>query len=165
MRYIQLYENFEATNDVAFFSVQHGLQWLATQGEIEQHFVDAVLNKIHSNRITVANLENIMKEEGASPLNIDKYVKAAIYSEKDKDLRELVPAKPGNKHYQANDVEKERGYDVHGQAIEEEMTDDAKDYISRKIKFLRDEGKPENQAVAMAYSYARKKGFKVPQKK
>lgn len=30
-------------------------------------------------------------------------------------------------------------------------------YISRKIKKLRDEGRPQDQAVAMAYSYEKKR--------
>jgi len=47
----------------------------------------------------------------------------------------------------------------------EETSDDAKEYISKKIKLLRDEGKPEDQAIAIAYSYAKKKGFKLPEKK
>ena len=146
MKRIKLFEEFqldeEVTNDVSFFSVQHGLTWMLQNELADKDFVDSVLDKIHKNRISIADLEKIMKEEGADGLNLDKYIKAVIYSEKDKDLRELVPTK----------------------AIEE-MTDDAKEFISKKIKFLRDEGKPENVAQAIAYSYARKKGFKVPEKK
>ena len=41
----------------------------------------------------------------------------------------------------------------------------AREYISRKIKILMDEGYPQKQAVAIAYSYARRKGYKVPESK
>lgn len=42
-----------------------------------------------------------------------------------------------------------------------EMTDKGKDYLSNKIKKLKDEGYPQKQAVAIAYSYAKKKGYKT----
>jgi len=38
---------------------------------------------------------------------------------------------------------------------------DAQDYISRKIKILRDEGYPEKQAIAIAYNMAREMGYRV----
>lgn len=37
----------------------------------------------------------------------------------------------------------------------------AQRYISRKIKILRHEGYPERQSVAIAYSMARAKGYKI----
>ena len=37
----------------------------------------------------------------------------------------------------------------------------AQRYISRKIKILRHEKYPERQAIAIAYSMARAKGYKV----
>lgn len=40
----------------------------------------------------------------------------------------------------------------------------AKKFISRKIKKNIEEGKPQKQSVAIAFSQARKKGFKVPKK-
>ena len=42
----------------------------------------------------------------------------------------------------------------------------ASEYISSKTKKIMDEGTTDNpkQAVAIAYSYARKEGFKVPKK-
>jgi len=43
-------------------------------------------------------------------------------------------------------------------------SEEANDYISMKIKKLKDEGYPQDQAVAIAYSYAKKKGYKVPSK-
>jgi len=46
-----------------------------------------------------------------------------------------------------------------------EMTDEASKFISDKIKKLREEGKPEDQAIAIAYSMAREKGYDVPEKK
>jgi len=48
----------------------------------------------------------------------------------------------------------------------EKMSDKAKDFIDNKIKFLIDkEGKKQKQAIAIAYSMAKKKGFDVPNKK
>jgi hypothetical protein len=41
----------------------------------------------------------------------------------------------------------------------------AQSFISRKIKKLLDEGYPQEQAVAVAYSYAKKRGFKVRKKR
>jgi len=41
----------------------------------------------------------------------------------------------------------------------------AKNFISRKIRKLRHEGVKENQAVAISFSIARKRGFKIPPKK
>lgn len=35
-------------------------------------------------------------------------------------------------------------------------------YISRLISFFRKEGYPQEQAIAMAYSSAKKAGYKVP---
>ena len=37
-------------------------------------------------------------------------------------------------------------------------------FIARNVKQQRDEGKSEKQAVAIAYSKARKAGFKVPRR-
>lgn len=45
------------------------------------------------------------------------------------------------------------------------MSDDAQDFISKKIKKLVAEGKPQDQAIAIAYSMAKQKGYKVPEKK
>ena len=45
---------------------------------------------------------------------------------------------------------------------EKELTQDAKDFIAKKIKKLIGEGRPQKQAVAMAYSYAKKEGYDVP---
>lgn len=42
-----------------------------------------------------------------------------------------------------------------------ETTDKAKSFISDKIKKLKEEGRPQKQAVAMAYAYAKKAGYKV----
>lgn len=39
------------------------------------------------------------------------------------------------------------------------MSNSAKDFISDKIKLLMDEGKPQKQAIAIAYSMARKEGL------
>jgi hypothetical protein len=41
------------------------------------------------------------------------------------------------------------------------LTDSASDYISGKISKLKGEGYPDNQAAAIAYSMAKKRGFKV----
>lgn len=46
-----------------------------------------------------------------------------------------------------------------------ELSPEASKFISDKIAFLRKEGRPEAQAQAMAYSYAKRKGFKIPNKK
>jgi len=46
--------------------------------------------------------------------------------------------------------------------LSEELTQDAKDFIAKKIKFLIGEGRPQKQAVAMAYQYAKKEGYKIP---
>lgn len=43
----------------------------------------------------------------------------------------------------------------------DEMSAEAKEYISKKIEKLVGEGRPQKQAVAMAYSYAKRKGYKV----
>jgi len=40
----------------------------------------------------------------------------------------------------------------------------AKNFISKKIRKLRHEGVRENQAVAISFSIARKRGFKIPPK-
>lgn len=48
------------------------------------------------------------------------------------------------------------------ESLDEELTDDAKDFIQKKIKKLIGEGMPQKQAVAVAYSYARKEGYEVP---
>lgn len=45
------------------------------------------------------------------------------------------------------------------------VSDEAQDWISRKIKKLVNEGKDQDQAVAIAYSMARDKGYDVPEKK
>ena len=41
----------------------------------------------------------------------------------------------------------------------------AQSYVSHKIKKLLDEGYPKKQAVAIAYSYARRRGLKVGKKR
>ena len=46
----------------------------------------------------------------------------------------------------------------------EEVSKEAQEYISNKISKLHDEGYENPQAVAMAYSYAKKAGYRVPKK-
>jgi len=46
----------------------------------------------------------------------------------------------------------------------DEVSKDAQDYISKKISKLRHEGYPQQQAIAIAYSYAKRKGYNVPEK-
>jgi transposase len=41
----------------------------------------------------------------------------------------------------------------------------AQSYISKKIKKLIEEGYPQEQAIAIAYSYAQRHGFKVRKKR
>lgn len=41
---------------------------------------------------------------------------------------------------------------------------DKQEYISSKIRKLRDEGMPPKQRVAVALSYARREGYDVPEK-
>jgi hypothetical protein len=43
------------------------------------------------------------------------------------------------------------------------MTPEAQEFISKKIKVLMDEGYPQEQAIAIAYSMARERGFDVPE--
>jgi hypothetical protein len=44
-----------------------------------------------------------------------------------------------------------------------DMSPKARKYIDKKIKILiRDEGYPQKQAVAAAFSMARRRGYKVP---
>lgn len=45
---------------------------------------------------------------------------------------------------------------------EKKYSDEAQDYISSKIRKLKGEGKPQDQAVAIAINMARDKGYKVP---
>jgi len=45
---------------------------------------------------------------------------------------------------------------------EKKYSDKAQDFISAKIKKLKDEGKPQDQAVAIAINMAKDKGMKVP---
>lgn len=45
-------------------------------------------------------------------------------------------------------------------SVNEKLSDEASEYISNKIKKLIGEGKPRKQAIAIAYSYAKKKGYK-----
>lgn len=45
--------------------------------------------------------------------------------------------------------------------IDEKLSKGAREFISKKIKVLMDEGRPAKQAQAMAYSYARREGFDV----
>jgi hypothetical protein len=52
---------------------------------------------------------------------------------------------------------------VDGGIVKEKLTDDAQDFISKKIKLLVKEGRPMKQAQAMAYSYAKKEGYDVPE--
>lgn len=49
--------------------------------------------------------------------------------------------------------------------IAKKLTDEAQKFISQKIKKLMDEGYPQEQAIAIAYSMAKEKGFDVPEKK
>jgi hypothetical protein len=42
------------------------------------------------------------------------------------------------------------------------LSDEAQDFISKKIEILRNEGKDADQASAIAYSMARQKGYDVP---
>jgi hypothetical protein len=46
--------------------------------------------------------------------------------------------------------------------LDEKLSKDARDFISHKISKLHDEGYKGDQAVAIAYSYARKAGYDVP---
>lgn len=41
---------------------------------------------------------------------------------------------------------------------------EAENFISEKMHKMKDEPRPQNQKVAIAMSYARKEGFKVPKK-
>lgn len=45
--------------------------------------------------------------------------------------------------------------------VNEKLTDAAKEFISDKIKKLKEEGYPQKQAIAIAYSYAKKAKYKV----
>jgi len=45
------------------------------------------------------------------------------------------------------------------------ITPKARRFIKRKVRVLRHEGVPEKQAVAIAYSKARKRGFKIPNRR
>lgn len=46
------------------------------------------------------------------------------------------------------------------------MTDEAQEFISKKIEYLmEEEGMPQDQAIAVAYSYAKEEGYDVPEKK
>jgi hypothetical protein len=47
-------------------------------------------------------------------------------------------------------------------AEENKYSDEAQDFISKKISKLKDEGKPQDQAVAIAINMARDKDLKVP---
>lgn len=49
--------------------------------------------------------------------------------------------------------------------VDEKLSPEAQDFISKKIGILSKEGKKGKQAVAIAYAMARKAGFKVPEKK
>jgi len=42
------------------------------------------------------------------------------------------------------------------------MTEQAQKFVSRKISQLQREGVPKRQSVAIAFSEARERGFKVP---
>lgn len=61
-------------------------------------------------------------------------------------------------------IEKDMGLLKESAEVSEEISDSAKDFISKKIKKLVGEGRPSKQAQAMAYSYARKSGYKIPVK-
>jgi hypothetical protein len=52
-----------------------------------------------------------------------------------------------------------------GDGIDEKkkMSAEAREWIGKKIAKLKDEGKENDQAVAIAYSMARKRGFDVPE--
>ena len=52
-----------------------------------------------------------------------------------------------------------------GRKTKRKISKKASMFIARKVKKLYDEGHTQSQAVAIAYNYARKKGYKVPKKK
>lgn len=60
---------------------------------------------------------------------------------------------------------RERGFDVPEKPKKEaaKMTEEAREFISKKIKTLMDEGYPQEQAIAIAYNMAREKGYDVPE--
>lgn len=49
------------------------------------------------------------------------------------------------------------------ETTKEEISPEAREFISRKIRILRREGYPQKQAVAIAYRMARDAGYKVPE--
>lgn len=50
--------------------------------------------------------------------------------------------------------------------VDEKLSKEAQAFISDKIKYLMDiDGMPRKQAVAVAYSYAEREGFKIPKRK
>ena len=49
--------------------------------------------------------------------------------------------------------------------VRDALSPDAQAFISKKISILRHEGAPQNQATAMAHSYARRRGFDVPDRR
>lgn len=65
----------------------------------------------------------------------------------------------------AYDMAREKGYDVPEKPKKEaaKMTDEAQEFISKKIKTLMDEGYSQDQAIAIAYNMAREKGYDVPE--
>lgn len=48
--------------------------------------------------------------------------------------------------------------------LKQAVSSEAEEYVSKKIKKLRDEGYEDSQASAIAYDYARKHGYEVPKK-
>jgi hypothetical protein len=52
-----------------------------------------------------------------------------------------------------------------GFITEKKYSKGAKEFISNKMHKMKDEDRPQAQKVAIAMSYARKKGLKVPPKK
>jgi len=66
------------------------------------------------------------------------------------------PVTDGQDETDALDEENRRG---------KKVTDEADSFISKKIRKLMGEGYEQKQAIAIAYSMARAKGYKVPEKK
>jgi hypothetical protein len=53
-----------------------------------------------------------------------------------------------------------------GSTLGSKLSKDANEYISNKIKYLmEEEGMKQDQAIAIAYKYAKKEGYDVPEKK
>lgn len=76
------------------------------------------------------------------------------YNDEDKNAFNILDK--GFSHILYNDNYEE-------EKIEEKLTPEAQEFISKKIAKLMDEGYEQRQAVAIAYNYAREAGYKVPQ--